>query len=193
MGLFGKPRIEGDELQRCLAYYEAELRVTAFQTREADLFNNTLVKYLHSMTEDSVAASEICKAANRLVQAAHEMNRRHEEIRPIPDAALAMRCSWRITFLSVTAWAEATLSAMEALANGLTPDYAYVQHLVAEYQLAQRKAQEDEKKFLRRLRVAPVEIDEILSRSNDAAATDDWQPKLSGCDFSEAGKTPQQV
>lgn len=193
MGLFSKSRIEGEELRRCLDYYEAELMVTNFQTREADLFNNTLVKYFNSITEDPVAAVEVCKAANRLVQAAHEVIMRHETIQRIPDAALSMRCAWSVTFLSLKAWAEATLSAMEALANGMTPDYAYVQHLLGENQVVQRKAQEEDKRFLRRLKVAAAEINKILSRINDDAATDDWEPKPSCYNFTEAVKTPQKV
>jgi hypothetical protein len=181
-----KQKIEGDELQRCLDYFEVELMVTAFQTRESDLFNNIMVKYFNSMTEYPVAASEMCKAANRLVQSIYEVIRRHEAIQPIPDAAIAMRCAWRFTFLSVKAWAEATFSAMETLANGLTPDYAYVQHLVNEYQLAQHKAKEEEKKFLRKLRVAPGEIEKIFSRTNYATANDNWQPKLNEYDFTQA-------
>jgi len=192
MGLFSKSKIEGDELQSCLDYYEAELMVTKFQTREADLFNNTLVKYLNSITEDPVAAAEVCKAANRLVQSAHEVIRRHETIQPIPDAALAARCAWSVTFLSLKAWAEATLSAMEALSNGMKPNYAYVQNLLRENQLAQCKAQEEDKRFLRRLKLSAAEINKMLNKINDIEATDDWQPKPSAYDFSEAVKTPQE-
>lgn len=193
MLLFGNPKIEGDELKRCLAYYEAQLRVTAFHTKEADLFNNALVKYLNSVKENPVAANEMCKAADRLVQAAHEVNRRHEEIQPIPDAASAMHFVWRVTFQSVTAWAEANLSSIEALANGMTPDKAYVQHLVDEYQAAWRKAQEEDKKFLRRVKVTAGEIERILSRTDEATAADSWQPKPRDYDCIEVSKTAQQA
>lgn len=193
MWLFGNPKIEGTELKRCLAYYEAQFRVTAFQTKEADLFNNTLVKYLNSVKENPVAASEMCKAADRLVQAAHEVNRRHEDIQPIPDAASAMHLVWHVTFQSVTAWAEANLSSIEALANGMTSDKAYVQHLVDEYQAAWRKAQEEDKKFLRRVKVTAREMDRILNRTHEVTASDSWQPKPRDYDFGEVSKATQQA
>jgi hypothetical protein len=179
MGLFSKPKIGGDELQRCLAYYEAKLKVTAFQTKEADLFNNELVKYRTSK-KSPLAASEVCDAANRLVQAAHEVKRRHEGTKPVPNAALATHYAWHITVLCNTAWAEATLQTMEALANGWTPYYADVQQLAGKFQLAQHEAEREDKKFLRRLEIKTDAIAEIISRSIDAAATDNWQPSLRG-------------
>ncbi len=193
MWAFGTPKIEGDELERCLAYYEAQGRVAAFQTKEADLFNNTLVKYLYSVKDNPVAASKMCKAADRLVQAVHEVNRRHEAIQLIPDAASAMHIAWHITYQSVTAWAEATLSSMEALADGMIPDMAYVKHLVDEYQEAWRKAQEENKRFLMRIKVEAGEITGILSRIDKATAVDSWQPQPSGYDFTQASEAIQQA
>lgn len=189
MGLFSNAGIVGDELQRCLAYYEAVMKVTDFQTREADLFNNTLVKYLDSMAEDQVAARQVCDAANRLVQCAQEVIRRHEEISSIPQAVYSMRYAWRWTLLAYATWAEATLSAMEALANGMTPHYAYVQDLLAKYHAAYGKAQKEDKKFLKRLQVTPDAFEKIINRCNDAGETDNWQPKPSGYDFGKVGKT----
>jgi hypothetical protein len=189
---FTNPKIESDERKKCLAYYEAESRVTAFQTREADLFNNALVKYLNSMEENPVAASKMCKAANRLVQAIHEAKRRHEEIKSIPDVASATRLAWHLVYQSVTAWAEGTLSAIETLANGMKPDSAYLQHLVEEYQAALHRAQEEDKKFLRRLKVAASEIETIFNTTNKATAADSWQPESSDYDFSETSEVVQE-
>lgn len=178
INLLRKARITGDELQQCLAYYEAEMRVLAFQTKEADLFNNTMVKYFGSITKDTVAAREMCDASNRRVQSIHEVLRRHEGINPVPEAACSMHYAWYTTFLAVATWAEATLSAMEAITNGMKPHHAYVQHLVVEYQTAWRKAQKEDKKFLRRLQVTPDIIEKIMRRCIEAAEADNWQPKL---------------
>lgn len=175
--LLGKARITGDELQQCLTYYEAEMRINAFQVKEADLFNNTMVKYFESIIEDAEAARKMCDAANRRVQAIQEVLRRHESIHPVPEAAFSMRHEWYITFLAVATWAEATLSAMEAIANGMKPHFAYVQHLVGEYQTAWRKAQKEDRKFLRRLQVTPDVIDKIMRRCSEAAEANNWQPK----------------
>ncbi len=43
MGLFGSPNIDGIELQQYLAYYEAEIKIITFQTKEADLYNNVMM------------------------------------------------------------------------------------------------------------------------------------------------------
>ena len=58
MDLFGSPKIDGKELQECLAYFEAQTRVVTFQTKEADLYNNAMVKYGNSITENPLAARE---------------------------------------------------------------------------------------------------------------------------------------
>lgn len=176
MGLFGKPKIEGDELKRCLAYFEAESRVTAFQTREADIYNNTLVKYLDSIAKDQSAAREVHNAANRLLRAAHEVMRRHKAIESVPDAASAMRYAWHITFLAYASWAEAAASGTEAMAKGMTPQYRYVQQLLNEHQTAWRRADEEDKKFLKKLKVTANDIADIVTRSTDAGSADSWRP-----------------
>jgi len=62
MGLFGSPKIDGVELQQCLKCFEDETRVLTFQTKEADLYNNAMVKYLNSIKENPIAAKEAVKA-----------------------------------------------------------------------------------------------------------------------------------
>ncbi len=177
MGLLGNSQVVGDELQRCLAYYEAEFRMTAFQTREADLFNNVLAKYGNSIIDDPVAANAVCAAADRLVQAAKEIVRRREEIQPIPEAAFSLGWAWHMTSFAYAAWAQATLSAIKALANGKTPHYKYVQHLVDEHQTALLRTRKEDKNFLKRLRIPEDEIERIVDRSIDAAETDSWRPE----------------
>lgn len=176
MGLFTEPRMKGNELQRCLVYYEAKLKVTAFQAKEAGLYGNTLAKYRDFKTS-RLAASEVCNAANRLLQAAYEVNRRHEATKPVPISALAMHYAWHDAVLCNTAWAKATLQAMEALANGWTPRYCdSPEQLAGKCQLAQHKAETHDKEFLRRLGVRADVVAEITSRSIGAIATDNWQP-----------------
>ena len=180
MGLFTEPRIKGNELQRCLVYYEAKFKVTAFQAKEAGLHSNTLVKYRDSKTSRLVA-SEVCNAANRLLQAAYEVNRRHEGTKPVPIPALAMHYAWHDAVLCNTAWAEATLQALEALVNGWTPLYLFgntPEQLAGKCQLAQHKAETHDTEFLRRLGVRANVVAEINSRSIGAIATDNWQPSL---------------
>jgi hypothetical protein len=175
MGFFSSPKIDGNELRECLGYYEAECKLTAFQTKEADLYNNAMVKYGNSIIENPLAASEACKAAKRLSQAASEILRRHEAIEHIPVSASAMHFAWYATFYANAAWASATAAAIEAMANGMTPHTMHVQQLVEEFQKAWHKAQDEEKKFLKRLKVSAVDIAKIIN-STAAAAADNWEP-----------------
>ena len=186
-----KPRIEDEERERCLTYTKAVGNISAFWDREATLFNNTLVRYLDSITESPVAASEVCKAANRLVQAAKEVIHRHEPIQPIPDAALQMQSAYIAFLISLKDWAESTLEAMETLANGLTPHYEYVQQLMEERESAWHEVQTEEKKLLGRLGLSTPEIKALLKQihsSLNAAENDSWQPKPCTYEFSNSAK-----
>ncbi len=185
-----KPKIEDEERERCLAYTEAVTNISAFWDRESALFNNTLVKYLDSITESPVAASEVCKAANRLVQAAQEVICRHEAIH-VPNAALRVQCTFSAFFLSLKEWAESNLVAMEALANGLTPHYEYVQQLMENYKSVWHEAQNEEKKLLKLLGLTTPEIEAILKQaynSLDAVKDDNWQPEPCICECSNSNK-----
>jgi hypothetical protein len=176
MGLLGTAEITGAERLQCLDYYEAEVRVTAFQTKEADLFNEALATYSDAITTDPAAAGEVRAAAQRLIQAANEIIRRRDEIQSIPEAAFSMHWTWHVTSVAYAAWAQATLSAMEALANGMTPYYSYLRHLTIEHETAWHKAQREEKKFLKLLRMPAREVDKVIDRSMETAENDDWQP-----------------
>ena len=88
---FGKPKIEGDELRDCLTYYEAELKLKAFQTREARLYNKAVEKYGGPVPKDSHAAKEMCPAAGRLLQAIREILRRRPGMAPVTMPILASR------------------------------------------------------------------------------------------------------
>lgn len=179
MGLFGSPKIDGKELQECLAYFEAQNRLIAFQTKEADLHNNAMVKYGNSITENPLAASEACKATKRLSQSATELIRRHEEMKNVPVAASAMHYAWYVTFYSYVAWASATSESIEAMAEGMNPNMMYVEQLADQNQEAWRMADDETKKFLKRLKVSAEDIAKIVARSTSIGATDDdWEPKM---------------
>jgi hypothetical protein len=177
MGLFGSPKIDGPELQECLTYFEAQTKVVTFQTKEADLYNNALVKYGNSITQNPSAASEACKAAKRLSQAATEILRRHEKIENIPAPASAMHHSWYTTFQANLAWASATHKAIEAMAEGMSPNTGHIQQLVEQYQKSWRKADEEDKKFVKRLNVGSDVLARIVARATSPeVANDDWRP-----------------
>jgi len=179
MGLFGSPKIGGKELQECLAYFEAQTRVVTFQSREADLYNNAMVKYGNSINENPSAAREACKATVRLTQSADEVLRRHQGISHVPAAASAMHYAWYVGFNAYRTWALATSKAIEAMAQGMQPHTGYLQQLVGEYEKAWRDAQDEDKKFVRRLRTTGEELAKIVARATAIDATGDaWEPQL---------------
>lgn len=177
MGFLGITGIAKDERQRCLAYYEAEVGVTAFQTKEADLFNEVLAKHEDAIQNDPAAAREVCTAAYRLVQATREIARRRDAIQPVPEVAFAMHWAWHVTSLTYSAWAQTTYSAMEALANGRIPPTKYVQHLVKEHEVAWLRAQREEMQFRKKLRISEIEAEKIVEKSIEAVKRDNWQPE----------------
>ena len=177
MGFLDIMGIAKEERQRCLVYYEAEVGVTAFQTKEADLFNEVLAKYEDVIQKDPEAAREVCTAAYRLVQATREIVRRRDAIQPVPEAAFSMHWAWHVTSLTYSAWAQATYSAMEALANSHTPPTKYVQHLVKEHEVAWLRAQREETQFHKKLRISENEAEKIVEKSIEAAKRDQWQPE----------------
>ena len=178
MGLFGSPKIDSKEFQECLTYFEAQTRVVSFQTREADLYNNVMVKYGRSITESPLAAREACKAANRLAQSATEVLKRHQGIKNVPAVASAMHYAWYVTFDANKTWASATSKAIEAMAEGMNPNTMYIEQLVGQYQKASRRAEDEDKKLLKWLKVSREEIESIVARATSIDATeDDWEPQ----------------
>ena len=174
-----------------MAYWEAQNKVTAFQTREADLYNNDMVKYGNSISENPLAASEACKAAKRLSQAATEVLRRHNEIQNVSVAALAMHSAWKATFFANAAWASATAAAIEAMSKGMKPNMMYVQQLVKEYQKAWHRAQDEDKKFLKQLKLRAEDIARITRATTPDAADDNWEPQA--LDLASSGGLAPEV
>jgi len=172
IGLFDSPKIDGKELQDCLAYFEAQTKVIAFQAKEADLYNSAMVK-------DNNYISEELKAVKRLSLAATEVIRRYEDIENIPSAASQMHYAWHATFLANEAWASAWAEALEAMANSISADMVYVQQLEKEYQRAWKWADEEDRKFLKQLDMSAGDIAEIAARATtEIIANDSWEPGL---------------
>jgi hypothetical protein len=82
-------------------------------------------------------------------------------------------------FLRVQEWAESMLASMEALANGMTPQYEYIQRLAEKRESAWHEAYCEEKKLLRQLGLTESEA-EAISRNRhyklEAVKADSWHP-----------------
>lgn len=179
MGLFGKPKIEGKELQECLTYLDALGKVLALYSRESVLYGKAMIPYGNSITENpTLAAEDMKKATKRLSKAATDILGRHEEIRNIPVAASATNSAWHATFLANITWTSSLVTAIEsniyallASAKGATPQIKHAQKVAIEYRKEWRRAEKKYKNFLKRLKISSEDFDKIVARAT--AMTDD--------------------
>lgn len=175
--LFGEPKIQGDGLRKCLAYLEEEWKLKAFQEKEADLYNNALVKCGRSISADGHAAKEMCRAANRLAQSASEILRRRGKMASIPDAPSAMYFAWQLTYSDYAAWATAQCAAIEAVANGMEPHGERVRELLSQSEKSRHEAEKEEKKLLKRLKLSGNVVKGIFNNASAAVEAEKWQPE----------------
>ena len=108
MRLFGKSKIEGPDLQKCLTYYEAQSRLTALQSQAANAYNEAMAACDESTADQAVAAQEASKAAKRHSQVSTEVLQRHNAIESVPEAASSFHSAWSSAFSAYSAWAAAT-------------------------------------------------------------------------------------
>jgi hypothetical protein len=174
--LSSRPKIEGDELQKCLAYLEEEGKLVVFRGKEEDLYNNALVKYGKSVAIDSRAAKEMCRAAKRLAEAASEIIRRRGEMVSIPDVASAMYFAFQKSYLAYSQHVTAECAAWEAESNGMKPDYEYLRRLSLQSEDLRLKALKEERKLAERLKLSGDVIRSVYNNAQAAVATENWQP-----------------
>lgn len=162
--------------QECLAYLEEEWKLKAFQSKEADLWNNGLVKYGNSMVTDSLASKEMCKAAKRLQQATGEILRRRGRMVSIVDMAAVMYSKWGVAYLDYQAWAEAQCAAIEAVAEGMVPNSERVKELLSQAEKSRSQAEKEERKLIKRLKLSAADLSRMLASASAAVADESWQP-----------------
>ncbi len=168
---------EDDVSKQCLAYLQEEMKLAAFQTREAGLHNEVLLRYGASTAVDIKATSEIVKASERLAEAAEEILRRRRAITSVPDVASSVYFAWETVYQNYSAWASAQATAVSAIANGRVPVTKYVKKLFLEAEKARRKAEGEEKRLGKQLKFSGDEFRKMLNEASVAAENDSWQPQ----------------
>ena len=164
MGLFGSPKIDGEELRQCLDYIREESEVIALQSKEADIFNNAMIECGNSIKADSSATKAAAKAlktaAKRLSSAATEILKQHNEVKNVPVAASTMHSAWNTAFLSNRAYASSMVKALEGnpllfLASGVdsSPETKTFEQRSIEFREAYQNAQDELRKLLNRLKI----------------------------------------
>ena len=176
MRFLNSAKIDGNQLRECLDCLEKSCRIAAFQAKETDSYNDVLVKYSNSIPDDPRYIIEIKKATNRLAQAAKEALWRHDDIDQIPVPASSMHYAWWATLRAHSAWASAKNKAITAGEHGKGIETASIEKLMREYQKAWIKVEEEEKRFLKQLKLNTDGVSKIIASAEEAVAAEQWEP-----------------
>ena len=180
MGFISRePRIEGAERQECLAYLEEEMKLGLFRVKVDSLADEGMMRYGQLAQKDKAKAFEgMVKVTNHISQAATELVRRKHEMTFIPDAALATSSAWETVYLDYKTLATSEATTMEADVHGMATDWEHVQRLVKEVKKAIGKAQREDKRLLKRLKLTGDEARGIVDNASRVTEADDWLLKL---------------
>lgn len=156
---------------------QEELKLAAFQDKEATLYKNAAVEYTTVTSIDSPVFKENCRAANRLAQAANEIVERRGKMGPIPDAALAAYSAWKLAYSDYSAWVSTLYTATKAIADCIDPPVRRVLELASQFQKSRQTARNEGNIFLVRLGMNVNTVQKLLNDAAVAAAADKWQHK----------------
>jgi hypothetical protein len=177
--LFGEPKLDREELNQCLEYLGEHYKLTTFQEKEADIYNEALTQYMPTLATDSRSAKEMLKVAERFKKATHLLLKRSKQLVSVPESAGALHFAWQIVFSDYTAWVDAQYAAYTAIVEGQPPLAERVQTLFRQQEESHKKALQEEKKFLKRLRSSGLNASDIqwlVDKAFAAIESENWQP-----------------
>ena len=181
--LFGERKLDREEFNQCLKYLEEHYRLTTFQEKEADIYNEALTQHMRSLASDSHSAKEMLKVAERFRKAAHLLLTRSKQLVSVPESAGALHFAWQMVFSDYTAWVDAQYAAYAAIAEGKPPFAERVQTLFRQQEKSHRKALQEEKKLGKLLRangLTASDIQKITDKAFAAIEAENWQPEEVG-------------
>lgn len=201
MGFFSRePAIEGDERQECLAYYEEEKKLRLLYERVEWFYDKRIGKYEDAFFEaqkalrDSVVGKatrddptpippmeimdKIFEAREYMSYAATEIVKRKKKMRLAPSPASEMSSAWLAAYLDYEALRDAS-----NIAAGSDPVIVQIKRqrekgLFTNFNKSLHKAWQEEKEFLKRLKLSGDEGQRILNDASRATAADEWLQKL---------------
>jgi hypothetical protein len=180
MGLFsGEPKIKGTERDECLAYLEEETKLIILRSKEDSLYKDAVDRQGRLAYKNSLAAREVSRAANRLVQAISEIVRRRGEIASIPNAASATFLAWDKSYLAYSKYIIAEFDVWAAEANGVNPEQKHMRELYLQSRDLQRKALKEERKLVKSLKIGSKAAQEMLDNASATVDAENWQPQQS--------------
>ena len=178
--LFSEPKLDREEFNRCLEYLGEHYKLTTFQEKEADIYNESLTKYMPSLTTDSDSAKEMLKVSERFKDTAHLLLKRSKQLVSVPESAGALHFIWQLVFSDYTAWVEAQYAVYASIAEGKPPFAEHVQTLFRQQEESHKQALQEEKKFLKLLKangLTASDIQRLIDNAFAAIESESWQPK----------------
>jgi replicative superfamily II helicase len=91
---FEEPRLDREEFNQCLKYFEEHYKLTTFQEKEADIYNESLTQYMPSLATDSHSAKEMLKVTERFKKAAHLLLKRSKQLVSVPESTGVLHFAW---------------------------------------------------------------------------------------------------
>ncbi len=176
MRFLNSAKIDSTQLRECIHYLEKSCQIAVFQAKEADSYNVVLDKYGNSMPDGPQVTTEMLRATDRLAHAAKESLERHEDIDKIPIPASSMHYAWWATLRAYSAWTSAKNKAIIAGEQGQGIETASIEKLMKEYHKAWIKAEKEEKRFLKHLKLNTDDVSRILSCAENAVSEEKWEP-----------------
>ena len=177
--LFGEPKLDRDEFNRCLDYLGEHYKLTTFQEKEADIYNEALTGYMPSLGIDSQSAHKMLKVAERFKIAAHLLLKRSKQLISVPEPAGALHFAWQTVLSEYVSWVDAQYAVYGTIAEGNPPLVERVQALFRQQEESHKKALKEEEKLLKRLKASGLAASDIQSLTDKAFAAveaENWQP-----------------
>ena len=181
--LFGERKLDREEFNQCLKYLEDHYKLTTFQEKEADIYNEALTQYGPSLANDTSSAKEMLKVAERFKKAAHVLLTRSKQLVSVPESAGALHFAWDIVFSDYTAWVDAQYAVYAAIAQGNPPLVERVQTLFRQQEKSHQNALREEKRLLKLLMandLTPSDMQRLRDRAFAAIEAENWQPEEVG-------------
>jgi len=180
MGIFSRERkLSAEEINQCMDWLDIHYRITTFQEKEADLYNNALVKLGNDLTTDKLSGVGMLQAAKRLADASQEMVARTNYIKFVPEPASRAHLLWMIVFSDYMMWATAQYAAIQALIHGRNPIGERVVELFKKSEESTKQALKAEKKLLEHMHKNGFTVNDLHRLNANAAeaiAQDKWLP-----------------
>ncbi|MFC2018442.1 hypothetical protein ACFLU4_00585 [Chloroflexota bacterium] len=189
VGFFSsEPKLSSKELDECKVWLGKHYELRAFQTREANLHNIALfvtpgLGYAGNYFGDCRA---LLIASHRQVQAAKEIISRMDNIKSIPEAAAGLHIQWRLVRDSFMAYSSAIYAIFKSVDKEKKPNIVPpkiilgpAMKLLITVEDARKKAEKEDKKFLKRMinsGFSKSDIKKLMANAEKAVEAENWQP-----------------